>query len=284
MNTLLTLVRQPSGRLGVILIVIMLALALAAPIVSRYDPIAVVEDVRLSPPSAQHWLGTDELGRDVLDRSLWGGRISLGIGLASIAIAAAVGIPIGLVIGYLGGAVDAIAMSALSAALAFPAMLLAVVMLAVFGAGASSAAIAIAAVNMPAFARLARANMNSEKSKRYVEAERTLGAGFLRIVFVEILPNIAAPLYLHATVAVAGAILLESALSFLGLGAPPPAPSWGSMLSEGKHVLSIAPWCAVVPGLFLTALTAGLYLLGAGLRDALDPRRQRHFTPTGDER
>ena len=281
MKLLRALLNHPTGRIGVLLIAAMIVLAITAPLLARHDPLAIAEGYRLSPPSLQHWLGTDELGRDVLDRSLWGGRTSLAIGLASIALAALVGIPLGLSIGYLGGAIDAFAMSALSAALAFPAMLLAVVMLAVFGAGASSAAIAVAVVNVPAFARLARANMNTEKSKRYIEAEKTLGASFLRLVFIDILPNIAAPLYLHATVAIAGAILLESALSFLGLGMPPPTPSWGSMLSEGKHVLAIAPWCAVAPGLFLSALTTGLYLLGSGLQDVLDPRRKRQHSSRG---
>jgi peptide/nickel transport system permease protein len=280
MNTFRTFLRHPFGRLGFILVALMIALAIMAPVLSRYDPIAVNQAERLSPPSAEHWLGTDELGRDVLDRSLWGSRISLGIGLSSIALAAAVGIPIGLFVGYLGGAVDVVAVSALSAFLAFPAVLLAVVMVAVFGAGAWSAAVAVAVVNMPAFARLTRASMMAEKNKRYVEAERVAGAGFFRIVFIEILPNIADSLYLRATVAIAAAILLESALSFLGLGVPPPAPSWGSMLSEGKHVLADAPWCAVVPGVFLTTLTAGLYLLGDGLRDTLDPRRRHLYSGT----
>jgi peptide/nickel transport system permease protein len=204
-----------------------------------------------------------------------GARTSLSVGFVSIALAAVSGTSMGLVAGYLGGGLETLIMRLCDVLLAFPAILLAIVILAILGPSSLNAMLAVAIVNVPAFARLTRANVLAEKHKDYVLATEALGARMGRIMFVTILPNTMATLLVQITISIAGAVLLESALSFLGLGTPLPAPSWGSMLSTGRAYLQEAPWYGVFPGLAITLLVMGLYLLGDGLRDALDPRRQK---------
>jgi peptide/nickel transport system permease protein len=201
---------------------------------------------------------------------------SFTVGAVSVSMAFAVGVVLGLTAGwYSGGWFDAIIMRFCDTLLAFPAILLAIVIMAVLGPGAFNAMLAVAIVNIPAFARLTRGNVLSEKEKAYVEAARAIGAGPTRIMFRGILPNVMPTIIVHITISFASAVLLEAALSFLGLGTPLPAPSWGSMLSIGRGYLLIAPWYAIFPGTAITLLVMGVYLVGDGLRDALDPRRQK---------
>ncbi len=272
------LLRHRSGMIGLTITVGMLALALLAPVLAPHDPLAMFTDDRLSPPSATYPLGTDEFGRDVLSRLLYGGRVAFGVGGISILIAGLIGVTTGLIAGYESGLFDTIFMRFYDALLAFPAILLAIVILAVLGPGIFNAILAVAIVNIPVFARLARANVLSEKHKDYVDAARAIGAKPNRILFRTILPNSVATLIVQATVSFASAVLLESSLSFLGLGVPLPAPSWGSMLSIGRTFMAYAWWYPIFPGLAIMLLVLGVYLLGDGLRDVLDPRRQKIVT------
>jgi peptide/nickel transport system permease protein len=269
------MLRHRSGMVGLIITVALVVVALLAPLLAPYDALQMHPQDRFQPPSRAYPLGTDEFGRDVLSRVLIGSRISLSVGLISIAVATLLGVVIGLVAGYEGGWFDTVSMRLFDALLAFPAILLAIVIVAIVGPGTVSVLLAVAIVNIPLFARLMRANVMGERGKDYVLAERALGAKPARIVFRGILPNAAATLLVQITVAIASAVLLESALSFLGLGTAPPAPSWGSMLSIGRGYLRQAPWYGIFPGIAITMLVMGLYLLGDGLRDALDPRRQK---------
>jgi peptide/nickel transport system permease protein len=264
-----------AGMVGLFITVVLVIVALLAPVLAPYDELEMHAADRFHPPSRTYYFGTDEFGRDIFSRIVIGSRVSLSVGLISIAIATVVGVAIGLVAGYEGGWFDTLTMRFFDALLAFPAILLAIVILAVLGPGATTAMLAVAIVNIPAFARLTRANVLVEKEKDYVMASRALGARPGRIVFRAILPNVMATLLVQITVSIASAILLEAALSFLGLGTPLPAPSWGSMLSIGRGYLAQAPWYGIFPGLAITLLVMGLYLLGDGLRDALDPRRQK---------
>lgn len=267
--------RHRSGMLGLIIILVMLVLSLAAPWLAPHDPLTMTTADRLVPPSATYPLGTDEFGRDLFSRLLFGGRVAFQVGTFSIALATVIGVILGAVAGYAQGWFDAISMRFLDALLAFPTILLAIVILAVLGPGILNAMLAVAIVNIPAFARLARANVLVEKQKDYVLAGRAVGASPMRILFISILPNILATIIVRITVGFAGAVLLESSLSFLGLGVPLPAPSWGSMLSVGRTYMSYAFWYPIAPGLAIMFLVLGVYLLGDGLRDVLDPRRQK---------
>jgi peptide/nickel transport system permease protein len=224
-------------------------------------------------PSLRHLFGTDEIGRDVLSRVIWGARASLLAGLVSVSIALALGMPLGLVSGYQGGIVDGVAMRMIDAMLAIPFLILAIALAAFLGPNLTNAMIAIGVSQMPVFARLTRAQVLAAKHEDYVEAARALGNPDRRILLRHILPNISAPILVQATLAIAAAIIAEASLSFLGLGQQPPAPSWGSMLNTAKNFLSQAPWMAVWPGLAIFTLVLSFNLLGDGLRDALDPRR-----------
>lgn len=267
--------RHRSGMTGLIIVLIMLALSLAAPWIAPHDPLTMITANRFAPPSAEYPMGADEFGRDIFSRLLFGGRVAFMVGSISIALATIVGVTLGATAGYVQGWFDAVSMRVLDAILAFPAILLAIVILAVLGPGIINAMLAVAIVNIPAFARLARANVLVEKHKDYVDAARAVGAPFSRILFRTIMPNIMATIIVRITVSFAGAVLLESSLSFLGLGVPLPAPSWGSMLSIGRAYMSYAPWYSMAPGLAIMLLVLGVYLLGDGLRDVLDPRRQK---------
>jgi peptide/nickel transport system permease protein len=260
---------------GLAITVTLIILALLAPTIAPYDALEMHAPDRFHPPSVSYPFGTDEFGRDILSRILMGSRISFSVGLISIAIATLIGVTVGLVAGYSEGWFDTVTMRFFDALLAFPAILLAIVILAVLGPGSFNATLAVAIVNIPAFARLTRGNVLVEKEKDYVEAARAVGARSSRIIFRTILPNVVSTILVQITVSIAAAVLLEAALSFLGLGTPLPAPSWGSMLSVGRGYLIQAPWYGIFPGLAITLLVMGLYLLGDGLRDALDPRRQK---------
>ncbi len=269
------LLHHRAGSIGLAITLVLVALALLAPILAPHDPLEMHAGDRLIGPGSSYFFGTDEFGRDIFSRVLIGARVSLSVGLISIGIASVVGVALGSIAGYASGWCETVTMRIADTLLAFPAILLAIVIIAVLGPGPSNALLAVAIVNIPAFARLARANVLAEKNRDYVEASRALGASHCRILFRNILPNTLSTILVQVTVAVAQAVLLEAALSFLGLGTPPPAPSWGSMLSIGKGFLSTAPWYGIFPGMALMLFVMGLYLLGDGLSDALDPRRQK---------
>ncbi|MBT3603819.1 MAG: ABC transporter permease [Candidatus Latescibacteria bacterium] len=256
---------------GVLLLGFLMA-ALFAPLLSPYDPLAQDLYNRLQPPSLGHPFGTDDFGRDILSRVIYGSRISLRIGLVAVVIALALGTSIGLVAGYWGGLLDLVLMRLMDLLLAFPSILLAIGIVAILGPGLENAMLAIGLVAVPQYARLVRASALSVREMDYVQASRALGAGHARILLVAILPNCLAPLIVQATLGLATAILDAAGLSFLGLGAQPPLPEWGAMLSNGRELIVRAPWVLTFPGIaiFLTVLAFNLF--GDGLRDALDPK------------
>jgi len=249
-------------------------IAAAAPLVSPYDPLATSWTAVRKAPSAAHLFGTDEIGRDVLARIIWGSRASLLAGLVSVMLALAVGVPIGLVSGYVGGALDALVMRIIDAMLAIPFLILAIALAAFLGPNLTNAMIAIGIAATPIFIRLTRAQVLAVKVEDYIEAAHAIGNPQYRVVLRHIFPNIVPPLLVQATLATAAAIIAEASLSFLGLGQQPPNPSWGSMLNTARNYMSQAPWMALWPGLAIFSLVLSLNLFGDGLRDALDPRRE----------
>lgn len=267
------LMRRRTAIFGFGVIVFFILLAVLAPLVSPYDPLKTDFLLVRKAPTALHWFGTDEIGRDVLARVIWGARASLLAGLVSVSLALAVGVPLGLVSGYVGGFLDGLLMRLIDAMLAIPFLILAIALAAFLGPSLSNAMIAIGISQMPIFARLTRGQVLSVKHEDYIEAARALGNPHRRIMLRHILPNIIPPILVQATLASAAAIIAEATLSFLGLGQQPPDPSWGSMLNVASHFLSQAPWMAVWPGLAIFLLVLSLNLFGDGLRDALDPRR-----------
>ena len=268
------LFRRKGAVLGLIVISIFILLALFASFVSPYDPIATSWTLVRRPPSAAHWFGTDELGRDVLARVIYGARASLLAGAISVSIALTVGVPLGLISGYRGGFLDALISRITDAMLACPFLILAIALAAFLGPSLSNAMIAIGISATPVFIRLTRGQVMSVKVEDYVEAARAMGNPPWRIALFHILPNIMPALLVQATLSVAAAIIAEAALSFLGLGQQPPAPSWGSMLNAAQRFLTNAPWMAIWPGLAIFLVVLSLNLLGDGLRDALDPRQR----------
>ncbi|MCC6174828.1 MAG: ABC transporter permease [Chloroflexi bacterium] len=269
---LLALVRsQPIGALGAMVVAIVVLMAALAPVIAPYEPTEQTTR-RLTAPNAQYLLGADEFGRDVLSRLVYGARISLYVGMVSVAIALVVGGVLGLVAGYYRGWPDALLMRLVDIMLAFPGIILAIVMVGMLGPGLNSSLVALGVVYAPTFARLARASTMVVSREEYATAARALGAGDRRILGRHIAPNILAPLITQASLAFSTAILAEAALSFLGLGTQPPEPSWGLMLGSGRKFMEVAPWLAVYPGLAIMLAVLGFNLLGDGLRDVLDPR------------
>ena len=268
------LARRPVALTGLAVVVFFIVVALVAPLLAPYDPLATDWRLVRKPPSTLHLFGTDDLGRDVLARLIWGARASLMAGLVSVSIALSLAVPLGLVSGYLGGAVDGLLMRIVDAMLAIPFLVLAIALAAFLGPSLTNAMIAIGAVQTPIFTRLTRGQALAVKHEDYIEAARAIGNPDHRILLRHILPNIMAPILVQATLAIPGAILAEAALSFLGLGQQPPAPSWGSMLNTATHFISQAPWMAVWPGLAIFSLVLSFNLLGDGLRDALDPKQR----------
>lgn len=261
-----------NARTGFVLIAVFAAIAIFAP---RIAPEGFDDENlagRLRPPSAQHWFGTDELGRDVLSRVIYGARISMTVGLVAVAGALVSGSLLGITAGYVGGSVEGAIMRVMDVMLAFPAVILAIGIVAMRGPGLNNTILAVSIVNIPVYARVARASTLSVKEHEYVTAARALGARSWRILLRAILPNAASPLVVQATLGVAGAILEAAALGFLGLGAQPPAPEWGVMLSDAYKYLLTAFWAALAPGAAIAIVVLSFNLAGDGLHDALDPR------------
>src|SRR5215468_8238067 len=266
------LVRRRGAMVGLAVVMAFILIALLAPYLSPYDPLATSWSAIRKPPGAAYLFGTDDLGRDVFSRVIWGARASLLAGLVSVCISLVLGVPIGLAAGYLGGWVDALISRVTDAMLACPFLILAIALAAFLGPSLTNAMIAIGISATPIFIRLTRAQVLAVKVEDYVEAARAVGNSHVRIAWRHVLPNVVAPLIVQATLAIAAAIIAEASLSFLGLGQQPPAPSWGSMLNTAKDYLDQAPWMAIWPGVSIFLAVLSFNLLGDGLRDALDPR------------
>jgi ABC-type dipeptide/oligopeptide/nickel transport system permease subunit len=258
--------------LGFIMLAALLLVAVFAPAVAPYDPLKVDPINALMPPSAEHWMGTDTLGRDQLSRVIFGARISLRLGIVSVGIAMSLGVVLGVLAGYLGGRVDATIMRVVDILLAFPSLVLALIAVFALGPGLTNAMIAVGISSIPAYARITRAEVLSAKENLYVQSAQALGAPAGSVMFRHILPNIIAPNIVMGALGTGSAILAGAALSFLGLGAQAPAPEWGLMLSQGRGFMSLAWWLTVFPGLGIMATVMSMNLLGDGLRDVLDPR------------
>jgi peptide/nickel transport system permease protein len=275
-GTLLTTpLRWKTFSLGIALLLVFILAALFAPRVAPYDPAKPNYQALLQTPSRDHLFGTDDKGRDIFSRVVFGTRISFTIALVAVGIATAVGIPLGLFGGYFGGWFDAVISRVIDALFAFPVLLMAIAIVTITGIGLRGAIIAIGLIAIPEFARVARSAMIAEKENDYVLAARALGAAATRIVFRQILPNTFGPVIVLVSLGFAFAILNETALSFLGLGAQPPTPSWGADLAAARRYIRDAPWLSIFPGLAIFFLVLALNLTGDGLRDLLDPTRQR---------
>jgi peptide/nickel transport system permease protein len=271
-DALRRLARNRAAVAGGAIVVLFVAVAALAPALTPYEPLRGRLGARLQPPSPAHWLGTDELGRDLLTRILYGARISLQIQVAAVGLALAAGTALGLAAGYRGRWLDQLIMRLLDVLMAFPGIFLALAIIAALGTGLGNVVIAIAIFLVPQFARIVRASILSLREKEFVEAARALGEGDLAIVFRYLLPNSLAPIIVQTSLRMATVLLTASALSFLGLGVQPPAPEWGAMLSNARSYMLTAPHVATTPGLAIMLVVFGFNLLGDGLRDALDPR------------
>ena len=272
-SLLIRLLRNPSSAIGLILIILYFTAALLG-IFSwlPYSPIEQHVQDRMQAPNQQYLMGTDEFGRDIFSRILRGATNSLKVGIISVTLASVVGIMLGSIAGYVGGNFDNILMRVMDMFFAFPAILLALAIVAALGTGTRNTILAISIVYMPIFARVARGPTLTIKSMEYVSVAHSVGARHFYILRKHIFPNITAPLIVQISLALSWAILTEAGLSFLGLGAQPPDPSWGNMLSDSRTLMELAPWMAIFPGLAIMACVLGFNLLGDGLRDLLDPR------------
>jgi peptide/nickel transport system permease protein len=266
--------RRRGALIGLAVVLMFVALALFAPWLAPQDPIATSWGAIRKAPSVEHWFGTDEIGRDVFARVVWGTRASLLAGVVSVSISLLLGVPIGLAAGFLGGWVDSVISRVTDAFLACPFLILAIALAAFLGPSLTNAMIAIGVSATPIFVRLTRAQVLNITIEDYIEAARAVGNPPWRIALRHVLPNVTAPLIVQATLAIAAAVIAEASLSFLGLGQQPPAPSWGSMLNTAKNFIDNAPWMAIWPGLAIFLLVLSFNLLGDGLRDALDPRQR----------
>ena len=274
-RTLRTLLKNRSAKAGAIIVLLAAVTAIFAPLIAPHDPFKANLRQMLQTPSLAHPLGTDELGRDILSRIIYGSRISLTLGIVSVGIGLIGGLPLGSIGAYYGGIADLLIMRFIDILLAFPAILLAIVVVSVLGPGLYNAMIAVGISQLPIYARLIRSVVLAIKEKDFVEAARALGAGDAWILFRHIVPNAIGPIIVQATLNIASAILSAAALGFLGLGAQPPTPEWGTMLSKGRVYLRVAPHVTTFPGLAILLTVLGFNLLGDGLRDALDPRMVR---------
>lgn len=272
--TIETVLLNRLAVIGLAVLAVLVIVAIFAPLIAPYDINDVNISERFSPPSGDYLFGTDELGRDIFSRVVIAARVSLRVGFIAVGIALAVGVPIGLVSGYYGGGVDSFLMRVMDVLFSFPAILLAIAILAVLGPGVGNAMVAIGIVYTPIFARITRGSVLSVKNQVFVTAARSLGAKDGRILRTHILPNVVAPIIVQTSLSLAFAILSEAALSFLGLGVQPPDPAWGRMLADGRSFFQDAPWMAIFPGIAILFTVMAFNFVGDGLRDALDPQQR----------
>ncbi|WP_284141075.1 MULTISPECIES: nickel transporter permease [unclassified Virgibacillus] len=274
-DALTRIIKSKTSLIGLCIILLLIITAIFAPIIATHSTTDQSIVNRYQPPSSEHILGTDELGRDIFSRIVYGTRISIQIGVISVGISLVIGVLLGGLAGYFGRWVDQIIMRIIDIMMAFPSILLAIALVAVLGKSLTNAMIAVGLVGIPQFARIVRATVLSVKETEYIEAARSIGAKHRRILFQHVLPNSLAPIIVQATLGIGTAILDAAGLSFLGLGAQPPTPEWGAMLSDGRAALQTAPWVVAFPGLAIFLVVLGFNLFGDGLRDALDPRLKR---------
>jgi peptide/nickel transport system permease protein len=266
------MLRHRGGVAGAVILLLLLLVAILAPLIAPYDPIAVSTDAVLQAPSSHHLMGTDNFGRDILSRVVFGARLSLRMGFIAITIAAVIGTLIGLIAGSYGGFTESVLMRFVDALMAFPGILLALAVTAMLGPGLTNSMIAVGISFIPSFARLVRSSALQVKQMTYIEAARSIGCGTPHVIRKHIFPNVLTPVIVLSTLGVASAILIGAALSFLGLGAQPPTAEWGIMLAEGRQFMRTAWWIMAFPGLAITITVIAANLIGDGVRDALDPR------------
>lgn len=277
MKTLKRLLKNFAFTAGLVLTVLLVLAALAAPLLAPHDPFAQDTQRRLEAPSDSHLLGLDDLGRDVLSRIVWGARVSLRVGFSVVILASLVGVTLGAMSGYFGGVIDILVMRLCDILLAFPGILLAIALVAVLGPSLNNVILALATIGWVGYARLVRGQVLKVREMEYVTAAKALGAKSPRVIIRHVLPNVINPVIVMATLGLAGAILAEAALSFLGLGVQPPTPSWGAMLTSGRRYLGLANHLAIFPGAAIMLAVMGLNFLGDGLIDALDPKYRKEI-------
>lgn len=278
MKTARRLLRNFAFTCGLLLTVTLIIVALAAPLISPTDPFQQDTARRLEAPSKEHPLGMDDLGRDVLARIVWGARVSLRVGFSVVILASLIGVTLGAISGYFGGAVDVTVMRLCDILLAFPGILLAIALVAVLGPSLNNVILALATIGWVGYARLVRGQVLKVREMEYVTAAKALGARSPRVIIKHVLPNVINPVIVMATLGLAGAILAEASLSFLGLGVQPPTPSWGAMLTAGRRYLGLANHLAIYPGIAIMLAVMGLNFLGDGLIDALDPKYRKQIS------
>lgn len=264
--------KNKRAMLGLWMVLVFIVVAIFAPMIAPYDPIEQNMEIMLDPPSLKHPLGTDEFGRDMLSRIIYGAQISLAIGTVGVLIAVIFGVALGTIAGYFGGWIDSVIMRIMDIFMAFPSFLLALAIVSVLGPGMVNVMIAIGIFSIPNFSRIARSAVISIKSKEFIEATRAMGGTDTRIIMKHLIPNSISPIIVLSTMRIATAIITAAGLSFLGMGAQPPTPEWGAMLSTGREYLRVAPHVSTIPGLAIMFLVLGFNMLGDGLRDALDPK------------
>lgn len=269
------LAKNKAAIAGAIVVLIFVFLALFAKYIAPYDPVYIDMSKKLQGPSSEHWFGTDDKGRDIFSRIVFGARVSLKVGFLSTFLGAIVGVLLGIIAGYYGRWIDSFIMRVCDVLLAFPGILLALAIVSILGPSETNVIIAVAFFAVPTFARIVRGSTLSVKKLEYIDAIRAMGARDMRIIFRHILPNITSPIIVQATLYVASAIITASALSFLGLGTQPPTPEWGMMLAQGRQYIAQAPHITLFPGLVILVVVIGFNLFGDGLRDALDPKTKR---------
>jgi peptide/nickel transport system permease protein len=271
-DSLYRLSRNPGSIIGVIILLALILMAISAPLITHFNPIAITPEDRLLPPSAVHLMGTDNFGRDTFTRVVFGGRISLSVGIISVFVALLFGVPMGLISGYYGGKLDSVIMRVVDVMLAFPGILLALVIIAILGPSIFNVMIAVGISAIPTYARVTRSSVLKTKEEMFIDAAILMGCKTRRIILSHILPNILGPVVVISTLGIGGAIISGSALSFLGLGATAPTPEWGLLLSDGRNYLAQAWWITTFPGMAIMITVLSINLIGDGLRDALDPK------------
>jgi peptide/nickel transport system permease protein len=277
MKTFKRFARNFAFTSGLLLTVVLVVVALAAPLLAPHDPSVQDTSRRLEAPSNEHPLGLDDLGRDVLSRIVWGARVSLRVGFSVVILASLVGVTLGAISGYFGGIIDVLVMRLCDILLAFPGILLAIALVAVLGPSLNNVILALASIGWVGYARLVRGQVLKVREMEYVTAAKAMGAKSPRVIVLHVLPNVINPVIVMATLGLAGAILAEAALSFLGLGVQPPTPSWGAMLTSGRRYLGLANHLAIFPGAAIMLAVMGLNFLGDGLIDALDPKYRKNM-------